>query len=74
MAYLFFILFHRPSIFTRFVDALLNDQFNIQWDIHNLPLYLKCDVCNIPYSVIGKQETEYEVTILIYLHVKISPY
>ena len=67
-------LFHRASIFPRFVDALLNDQFNIQWDIHNLPLYLKCDVCNIPYSVIGKQETEYEVTILIYLHVKISPY
>ena len=56
-------LFHRASIFPRFVDALLNDQYNIQWDIHNLPLYLKCDVCNIPYTIIGKQETEYEVTL-----------
>ena len=51
----------RTSIFERFVTALLNDDYNIQWDIHNLALHLKCDVCNIPYNVIGKQETEYEV-------------
>ena len=58
-------IIYRTSIFERFVTALLNDDYNIQWDIHNLALHLKCDVCNIPYNVIGKQETEYEVCIKI---------
>jgi hypothetical protein len=47
----------RSIIFQRFIDALLSNQYNIQWDIHNLAMYIKCDVCNIPYDIIGKQET-----------------
>ena len=59
-----FIMIYRSSIFERFVEALLHDKYNIQWDIHNLPMHLKCDVCNIPYTIIGKQETEQEVSAL----------
>ena len=39
------------------------DKYNIQSDIHNLPMHLKCDVCNIPYKIVGKQETEKQVGI-----------
>ena len=55
----------RSSIFGRFVGALLQDKYNIQSDIHNLPMHLKCDVCNIPYKIVGKQETEKQVGMIV---------
>ena len=30
-------------------------------------MHLKCDVCNIPYKIIGKQETERQVATLVCL-------
>ena len=42
----------------------MQDKYNIQSDIHNLPMHLKCDVCNIPYKIVGKQETEKQVGIV----------